>query len=1475
MSYSINGKIFTSHALMDEIIYSTKQMIKDLVLKNEKLADSYETEFSMQQADYYIACLNGSMELSFFPLSKEILIAYGCTELQAIEWAADYTKIPEELQDEVLSFCSDYFVENYVEYNNYYRRLNGQPDYNPEHPDDYNITLGRYDYYDDEGDIHNQFDDLFSKDFTNSDFDHDLPLHKFSVTQINTLESLGVMDAIRKIEIDSKNDSSTKTIVDPDGTVRVIDDRPDHYRYLSYLGSRQIDIYTARTAKNWDILYTPSVEYLVQDRFMELYRINRDIYERRTYQLAYSESSDYFDEIVILLIIGQTFADMITDTPEWYIRRDVFDLRTVQYFLTSQGVKFFEDIPMKYQIRIVKGMNKLIKYKSTDKNIFDILELFDVKGIIVFKYYIMKHYLYSDVREFVVIGEEDPDWTMEAEYDFGDEETEDIGDTGDGEGHDVPGAEVYDFVDMSDDTYIDPDAAYDYWYDFRSEDADYFADESYFMEDEYDFYNEDEFPDEINNTSIDGMEDNVKNELFDFGLLSKDVIENYDERELVYDFNSEDSGNVVPTETTDRHLNYQEKIKVIKDEFGNVFELQFVKTPVGEEYDDYIKNVMYRENYDTITRDDPYWDGEDVHYLVRNNHLKKDFTIEGTKYLGVEYRVDMQESIYEKAYYLGTLLNAKIDTEDVTITIPQLSSKKFTLLNLLIFVYCLNGVYTDTETPIEDVSKSVATRTEPKPDFDPYTDFDGGFVWVDPVPPEPVPDPEPFYGYDDYGDEDVEDFDPDNIEVIKDFGYNYSIDWTKEEYYENYDYGFITPTSQDDDYTPQPKPPAHEDPEFDYPYDAYVYVDPNRPYYYCNSYYLDQTTGERTFITPEFMDEHPELIGNWMTIIFLWTEWTDEQLGYYTIDLDNHGVDDWNDQDQYELHVDGGPVRYSSRITHQTFYDYIRTDHPDMFVDCMGRVFGFNMENNLDDIADAIGFRHSEFGFERGYTLADCGVDTYISRKKISSIAELEHIYQTNTACYKNIQNKIRFAETRDERRVLEYVFNKLFTRPWNTAFYILQNGEMANYYAEILKERDYNLYSIYMELLAEGDSSLRIFNTRNCLNDIAETLNYYIHGDNLEFVLSFISTMSYDSLLHYVNEMIDFFKSWKLHFLDPRLSYTINAKNENSAAYGDQIGEFRVKYWTPENLKTADCVEITPLYGPEERPGDENNPNLQAEVIDLANHYVEIDPLADKNYDGYIAEDQDEYFDLDGGGVHPLTEEELQYAIDNNINVTNLDCSPYYQVDCGEISARADLYNLDGGGVLDAREYLDIDGFHLNDPRRYVPHEPYPREVLPEAPDYDPLSGYDVEGGSPNIHCFNGGSIMVTIDKYNQIESNIVRNNYKTNGLEIKDDGIFFSKDPYVKKPVLEREIIQAKTFKNNTLYDLKKIYNTAIVLNPEGAKDVVIAQFANIIRPYSSVKTWLMRNNEQSIIDYYNHEPERLKSWFRDENPFNWTAL
>ena len=333
MSYKINGKVYTDHPLMDEIVYNCKIILKDIVVKNDVLANSKEDVSFFDDVEIFMMINSGTINFSCFKFSKDILKAFGYSDRTASSILINKNNVPEEDRDNLTEFAIKYFLDNYIEKNDYYRTLAGLPPYGT---NEYNVYISEAPVgYDKPID--------FSK-----------PIHEFDDDLLAVLQVSGKIDELIDIY------------------------KGSNYSYLRFLGYRKIDIYTARKAGKYDILYMPAVEDLVQNRFIELYDINKTMYLNRTYSEAYAYSSDHYEQIMILMILAQTFNDIIVEVPEWYIRRDIFDIRSVQYFLESFGVAFYKIIPLKYQIRIVKSLNKLIKYKSSNKNFGDILEIFSL-----------------------------------------------------------------------------------------------------------------------------------------------------------------------------------------------------------------------------------------------------------------------------------------------------------------------------------------------------------------------------------------------------------------------------------------------------------------------------------------------------------------------------------------------------------------------------------------------------------------------------------------------------------------------------------------------------------------------------------------------------------------------------------------------------------------------------------------------------------------------------------------------------------------------------------------------------------------------------------------------------------------------------------------------------------------------------------------------------------------------------------------
>ena len=347
MVYKVGSKVYTESPILDELVYNTKLILAGLVVKNQSVADMYETEETIQRSGELSKCVRGLATFANVPMSQEMLTSLGYSEDEALYILYDRTVIPEEDRETVLEYAVQYYIDNFEELNKYYRSLLGLPEYG--------TTI--YDIKVDSSWI--------PEDYTEP-IDYSLPLHEQPISVINLLQGNGVID-------------------------KLIDQyRSFNYSYLRFLGDNALNIYNCRSAGKWDILYMPDVAVLVSNRFQELYNLNKELYLRKVWQEAYEYDSEYYEHICILMLIAQTFNDMVVDTPNWYIRRDIFDIRSVQFFLESYGVEFFSQIPLKYQIRIVKNLNKLLKYKSSNRNNYDILEIFGLEGTEIYKYYLYK-----------------------------------------------------------------------------------------------------------------------------------------------------------------------------------------------------------------------------------------------------------------------------------------------------------------------------------------------------------------------------------------------------------------------------------------------------------------------------------------------------------------------------------------------------------------------------------------------------------------------------------------------------------------------------------------------------------------------------------------------------------------------------------------------------------------------------------------------------------------------------------------------------------------------------------------------------------------------------------------------------------------------------------------------------------------------------------------------------------------------------
>lgn len=371
MAYKVEMVRTDNLPLVDELVYNIKLITASCVVKDDDKAKQNETLESIRNASQYIAAVQNRLRFDVFQYTKSMLQAVGIPDTLVESCIKDRYKIPERYREPLLNYATKYYINNYVELNNYYRMISGLPDY---------------------GDDGIYIDESYIESDT---IEYDKPVHEQKKDTINYLYYSGVID-------------------------QLLEEYPDCI-YLKHMGSRAVAPLYARQAKKFALMYiSDDANDVVINRFRERYEINRDFTLKTIYSEAYKFGSDYYDNFMMVLITLQTMLDMFAELPDYIIKGDLFDLRTIQIMFESYGVDFYSDIPFRYQSAMLRNINRLIKFKSTTKNMVDICSLFGFENLYVFKYYILKvrrkDELGGYVFEFDENGNEDIDKTYDLKF---------------------------------------------------------------------------------------------------------------------------------------------------------------------------------------------------------------------------------------------------------------------------------------------------------------------------------------------------------------------------------------------------------------------------------------------------------------------------------------------------------------------------------------------------------------------------------------------------------------------------------------------------------------------------------------------------------------------------------------------------------------------------------------------------------------------------------------------------------------------------------------------------------------------------------------------------------------------------------------------------------------------------------------------------------------------------------------------------
>lgn len=340
--------------LLDTFVKYTKTVVSNSVVKFNYKAKEYETVDSLRNADEYIAAIQKTDRFDLYPeFNIDSIVSAGLGHLgyDTFELASNPDMIPRQYRDAVLKFERQSIINDFIEVNDYYRTLIGKPSIDEDESNFIRLTENQYE----------------SLDIPNNQYIHDM-----SDIDIGKLNAIGLLDEIKK-------------------------NNPDKL-YLNFLGNDRINLVTARSAPNFSILKidkedVPTVFY---ENFMRIYEECRVYFTSVIYNKDVGSAYPLYDNFIGLCIMIMTIQRMVSNTFKDGIEREFYDWDFIQKLYKTYNLPFVETLSMDYHVLFMKNLNYLLRYKSTDKVLFDICSLLGRDRVEIYRHYLVKEQLMDE-----------------------------------------------------------------------------------------------------------------------------------------------------------------------------------------------------------------------------------------------------------------------------------------------------------------------------------------------------------------------------------------------------------------------------------------------------------------------------------------------------------------------------------------------------------------------------------------------------------------------------------------------------------------------------------------------------------------------------------------------------------------------------------------------------------------------------------------------------------------------------------------------------------------------------------------------------------------------------------------------------------------------------------------------------------------------------------------------------------------------
>lgn len=457
----------------------------------------------------------------------------------------------------------------------------------------------------------------------------------------------------------------------------------DGYQYLQHMTTKKIRPYMARLADRFALLYCPTSdpENLANDF--------KDAYEKArlmTISVFYTEGlrqreGRYYESFVAMSILFMALNYMNYKYLDVDIDRDFYDLDSLKLIYEAYGVPFYEDIPLTYHKRIVKNINRLIKYKGSNKVFVELCDLFDYDILGIYQYYLLKERKFDTNGNPITVYKQKEDVAGNLQYEtykqfkaLYDLKTYPNSRTGVPSKFIAQAGRTYEILDETDTRYaIRGTGSAIYWV-AKNDQVMTVSDATHvklFISNAVDTYNSYEDMNtpgaevshwrlpagttwEINEYPPTGVDRTGYKESW-VCITRESTNPMYDGKIYYVKLNA--SAYMDDYEYLNDANGY--RIPIMVEDSEAMYDVSFLKSNIEENpYNNMSDKDNYLGYHEVVDIDDYWFDDTDTRNTMYNN----DYNYIETKYIGVQLTFDLCELVYESCYFMGMLRDNKDST---------------------------------------------------------------------------------------------------------------------------------------------------------------------------------------------------------------------------------------------------------------------------------------------------------------------------------------------------------------------------------------------------------------------------------------------------------------------------------------------------------------------------------------------------------------------------------------------------------------------------------------------------------------------------------------------------------------------------------------------------------------------------------------------------------------------------------------------